>query len=231
MNLIVSINNKTEKLTSAFTLHHWLLASSTFSCILLLARMIATASIEYIFLPWNLFLAFIPYFIAKRMIANVSLIEHKIKRVFLLASWLLFIPNSFYIITDLYHITHVHTAPKWFDLLLVFSFAWNGLVAGIISVQKIELILKIILNKTFSFITMLCIMWLCGFGIYIGRYLRFNSWDVITNPFSLISEIITLLFYPLQNTLAWSMTGCYAIFMTLVYYTIKKLGDTTKAAA
>jgi uncharacterized membrane protein len=207
------------------TMQEWLLLSSCFSCFLLLARMVVTGTIEYIFLPWNLFLAFIPYRITWWMSRNISIIENKIKLVAALALWLLFIPNSFYIITDLFHLIHVRSAPKWFDLLLIFSFAWNGILFGIISLRRVELIVSIMKGKSFSIFMVLAVMWLSAFGIYIGRFLRFNSWDVITDPFSLLAEITNMIIHPFQNGYAWAMTMCYAVFMTLLYFTVKKLSE------
>ena len=80
-------------------------------------------------------------------------------------------------------------------------------------------------GKPFSVLLVLVVMWLSAFGIYIGRFLRFNSWDVIMNPFALAGEILDLVIHPLRNGFAWGMTLCYAIFMTLVYFTIKKLNE------
>jgi uncharacterized membrane protein len=208
------------------TIHEWLLMSSAFSCLLLLVRMIATHSIEYIFLPWNLFLAFIPYWITLLMTRNVSIIENKVKLFIALAAWLLFIPNSFYIITDLFHLTHIESAPKWFDLLLIFSFAWNGIVCGIISLRRVEVILTMLRGKTFSLLLVFIVMWLNAFGVYIGRFLRFNSWDIVTDPFSLVTEIADMVIHPFDNTYTWGMTLCYSVFMTLLYFTIKKLSET-----
>ena len=125
-------NIELAKLSISSTIHDWLLLSSAFSCLLLFARMIVTGSIEYIFLPWNLFLAFVPYWITQWITTNISIIENKWKLLLACAIWLLFMPNSFYIITDLFHLTHVDSAPKWFDLLLIFSFAWNGIIAGVL---------------------------------------------------------------------------------------------------
>lgn len=187
--------------------------------------MIATDSLEYIFLPWNLFLAFIPYWITHWMTGNVSIIENKIKLFLCLALWLLFIPNSFYIITDLVHFTHVRTAPKWFDLLLIFSFAWNGILCGIISLRRVEILIALLRGKQFSIVLVFAVMWLSAFGVYIGRFLRYNSWDVITDPFSLAGEILDMILHPLANEYAWGMTLCYSVFMTLVYFTIKKLSE------
>ncbi len=211
--------------SGAATIHEWLLLSSCFSCFLLLVRMIVTGSIEYIFLPWNLFLAFVPYWITCWMIRNVSIIENKLKLFAAVACWLLFIPNSFYIITDLFHLIHVRSAPKWFDLLLIFSFAWNGILCGIISLQRVELLLTALKRKSFSIVMVFAVMWLCAFGIYIGRFLRFNSWDVITDPFSLSKEILDMVIHPFEYGYAWGMTLCYAAFMTLLYFTIRKLSE------
>lgn len=207
------------------TLHHWLLVSSGFSCLLLAARMIVTDSLEYIFIPWNLFLAFVPYGITQLVTGRIDFIENRWKLVLALVVWLLFIPNAFYIITDLVHFTRVRSAPKWFDLLLIFSFAWNGIMFGIVSLRKVEVISAVIRGRHFSVMLVFAVMWLNALGIYIGRYLRFNSWDIITDPFSLVSEISDLLFNPLQNSVAWGMTFCYAVFMTLLYLLVKKLGE------
>jgi len=211
------------------TLHHWLLVSSGFSCLLLAARMIVTDSLEYVFLPWNLFLAFVPYSITQLIAGRIDIIENRWKLFLALVIWLLFIPNAFYIITDLIHFTRVRSAPKWFDLLLIFSFAWNGIMFGIVSLRKVEVITAVIRGKHFSAMLVFAVMWLNSLGIYIGRYLRFNSWDVITDPFSLVAEISDLLFNPFQNSVAWGMTFCYAVFMTLLYLSVKKLGESFTA--
>ncbi len=211
------------------TIHDWLLLSSCFSCLLLFVRMIVTNSIEYIFLPWNLFLAFVPYWITRWMTRNVSIIENKVKLVIALAVWLLFIPNSFYIITDLFHLTHIETAPLWFDLLLIFSFAWNGIIFGIISLRRVEVITTIVRGKGHSIFLVFVVMWLNAFGIYIGRVLRFNSWDVISDPFSLAGEILNMVLHPFENGYAWGMTLCYAVFITFLYFTIKKLSESFSA--
>jgi uncharacterized membrane protein len=212
-------------ITVSASMHQWLLLSSAFSCLLLAIRMLVTHSIAYIFLPWNLFLAFIPYWITRWVSRDISIMENKVKLLLCFLTWLLFIPNSFYIVTDLFHLIHVRSAPKWFDLLLIFSFAWNGIVCGIISLRKVEKVVHVLKGQRFSLLLVLVVMWLIAFGIYIGRFLRFNSWDVITDPFSLLEEITSLIIHPFENGYAWGMTICYAIFMTLLYFTIKKMGE------
>ena len=208
------------------TMDAWLLASSFFSCMLLLGRVLVTQSLGYIFLPWNLFLAFVPYWITRWTAGNPGIIQNKIKLIIALAAWLLFIPNSFYIITDLFHFTNIRSAPKWFDLLLIFSFAWNGILCGIISLRRVEIIMmELLRRKSFSILVVFAVMWLSSFGVYIGRYLRFNSWDVVTDPFSLAGEIFNMIIHPFHNLYPWGMTLCYSIFMTFLYFTVKKMSE------
>lgn len=192
---------------------------------LLCARVIATGSLTYIFLLWNLFLAFVPYAVGYWVSRNTWIIKNKLKLATVLGIWLLFIPNSFYILTDLFHLDHIASAPKWLDLLLLLSFACNGLLFGIISLRKIEIILERIRGKRVSLFIVFLVMWLNAFGIYIGRYLRYNSWDIIVQPFSLFSEMIEVFLYPFDKKMEWAMISCYAVFMTLLYITIKKTGE------
>lgn len=199
--------------------------SALFSLFLLAGRIAVTGSLTYLFLPWNLFLAWIPYRITSWMSADLSGLEHPWKFRGLLLAWLLFIPNSFYIITDLFHLTHIDSAPKWFDLLLLFSFAWNGLLLGLLSLRRMELILELKTARAVSILLVSFVMWLSAFGIYIGRYLRFNSWDVLTNPLSLFESLADRILNPLQYASAWGMTAMYGLFMTLLYYSIRKLSE------
>lgn len=216
------VKNKT---ISNLAMKHWLLISCGFSCVLVIARVAATGYYTYLFMPWNLFLAYIPYLISERFSRNVPLMEHKWKRIAVVAAWLLFIPNSFYIVTDLFHLDQFDAAPKWFDLLLLFSFAWNGLLLGLLSVRKMAIIQQAISGQRFSLLFIFAVMWLNAFGIYIGRFLRYNSWDIITQPFSLFGEILEMFYNPLQNKMEWSMITTWAIFMTLFYFTIEKMTD------
>ncbi|MBK7291126.1 MAG: DUF1361 domain-containing protein [Chitinophagaceae bacterium] len=225
MNEQALIRKQQQKTNLSFTLEQWLLLSSCFSCLLLAIRMAATGTFTYIFLPWNLFLAFIPYFFSGKITKSVSTFHQKILFGFTFLAWLVFVPNCFYIITDLFHLKHFTAAPEWFDLLLIFSFAWNGIILGILSLRRVEVVVEKISKKKLTILLVFGVMLLNAFGIYIGRFLRFNSWDIITDPFTLLIEIMNLLTHPFQNSTAWAMIVCYAIFMTFLYYTIRKMSE------
>jgi uncharacterized membrane protein len=102
------------------------LASST-AVALVVTRFVATQQFAYFNLVWNLFLAWLPLafaFLAGRD-SNSRL------RLFLCAGlWLLFLPNSPYLVTDLVHLRPRPPVPLWFDILLVQSFVLTGLLLG-----------------------------------------------------------------------------------------------------
>jgi uncharacterized membrane protein len=202
-----------------------LLLSSLFSVVLVIIRVAMTGSRMFLFLPWNLLLAFIPYYITKKLMNNPARIESKWKLIAASLLWLLFIPNSFYIITDLFHLGKYDEAPRWFDLTLIFSFAWNGLMLGIVSVKQMESITKLYLAPRYGWLFIYAVMWLNAFGIFIGRFLRFNSWDIITNPFSLINEIMAMVLHPFDYMYVWGMICFFAVLMTIMYVTVRRIGE------
>lgn len=212
-----------EGLSDNINVRDILFISCAFSCMLLVGRAVFTGLVTYGFLLWNLFLAIVPYLITLWISTKRILYGNKTKLFLAILVWLLFVPNSFYIITDLFHLDRFDSAPKWFDLLLIFSFAWNGLLLGLLSVRMVEKVVERVWGKGFSLILLFAVMWLNAFGIYLGRYLRFNSWDVFTQPHSLFSEMTSLLLHPIQNKMEWGMISGYAIFMLLVYITLKKI--------
>jgi uncharacterized membrane protein len=198
-----------------------LLLCSLFSIGLMVFRMLYTGHLLFAFLVWNLFLAYLPFVISKRM----TLQRPKTTGTFLLAAlaWLLFIPNSFYILTDLFHLDMNEGVPLWYDLALLLSFAWTGLLFGILSVRQMEKLFEKVFRRKLDLLFILPVMALNGFGVFVGRYLRFNSWDVITSPLQLIKDIVYLFIHPVRNRFDWSMIVCYTMLLTLIYYTIKKL--------
>ncbi len=153
------------------------------NAIMLFCRIQYTHDYFYSFLLWNLFLAGIPL-----VISNLTMqlrIRSGIGLFCMLSGWFLFLPNAPYLITDLVHLVQRPPVPFWYDMVLVLSSALNGLLLGFISMFQVESILR----KHFSFIRQglfrIVTLLLMSYGVYIGRYLRFNSWDAIFNPFEL----------------------------------------------
>ncbi|MEP7277909.1 MAG: DUF1361 domain-containing protein [Bacteroidota bacterium] len=205
------------------TIQRLLLTPVAFCFLLLLARTVYTGRPGFAFLVWNLFLAFLPWFLSYSLQAQPTWTTNKWKFAIAVAAWLLFIPNSFYMLTDLFHLYDSVSMPRWYDLLLILSFAWSALLMGILSVRHIE---KIIQNRwacRTDVFFVYPVMLLNAVGIYIGRYLRFNSWDVVSNPFQLATDMGHLVYHPQQYRDAWAMILCFSFFLTILYQTFRKL--------
>jgi len=143
-----------------------------------------------------------------------------------LTVWIAFVPNAFYILTDLYHIGddyNDYLMPQWFDLAMILSFAWNGLLLGILSVRHVEKIVHGKFNLRNELLFLYPLMWLNALGVYVGRYLRYNTWDVITNPFLLLRDIANVLLHPFADRYASGMIFCFSILLTLIYLMLKKM--------
>ena len=199
-----------------------LLLSCAFSLAVLFARVVYTRESMFLFLAWNLFLAYLPYALSTWMEKQPPLIRQQSTFFSVFIVWLLILPNSFYIITDLFHLRRAEDMPLWFDLALIFSFAWNALLMGVLSVRQVERMVIVRWRKA-SVCFSTPIMFLVALGIYIGRYLRYNSWDVITNPFQLLQDLINLALHPVHHRFDWSMVICYGVLLSLFYTTLKRL--------
>ncbi len=200
-----------------------LFLSFIFSGLLVIGRTLQSGSLLFAFLPWNLFLAYVPYAISSWLGSNARISASKWKTAFVLLVWLLFIPNSFYIMTDLFHLGNFQHAPLWYDLAMILSCAWNGLLLGLLSVRQVEKIITGIYGVFNEWKFVLPVMFLNALGIYIGRYLRFNTWDVVTSPFNLSADIYFMLVNPFRNLNAWAMIVCFSVMLSLMYITAKRI--------
>jgi uncharacterized membrane protein len=197
----------------------FLLSSLLFSVLLVIVRASVSHHLYFVFLIWNLFLAFLPFVFSEFLNE-----KNKNWSVFiLLPLWLLFFPNAPYMITDLFHLKSRADMPYWFDLLLLFSFAWNGILLTYLLLLNVEKFLAFKIGKYPTIVTLFFIFLLCAFGIYLGRYLRWNSWDIISNPSLLAYDILHRLRYPLAHTRTYGVTFGYGMFLFFVYYSLKWL--------
>ncbi len=196
-----------------------LLYSVGFSFLLYAFRVWYTGSFLFLFIPWNLFLAWLPLLFSS-MIKDT---QFSVWNVTIFSLWLLFFPNSPYLITDLFHLQERAEVPLYYDLVLLFMAAWNGLLMGLFSLRNIEqLLLKRFAVLKVKLITVSLFV-LCGFGIYLGRYDRYNSWHLVTQPFDLMEGIVSKLISPASHPRVWAVTILFAVVLLLIYETLKKM--------
>ncbi|MEZ4677591.1 MAG: DUF1361 domain-containing protein [Caldilineaceae bacterium] len=203
-----------------------LLLSSGLSIAMLSARVWYSGYTTYSFLIWNLFLAWIPlcsalgfWALPRSRTPGVGLLSFA-----LFLCWLAFFPNAPYIVTDFLHLTERNNVPLWYDLLLIFSFAWNGLVLGFTSLWIVQVVIAQRWGQWLSWFIVLCTLAVSGFGIYLGRFLRWNSWDLLTNPQLLAADIVHLVSNPLAHPRTVVMTLLFSSFLMLAYLTLNLLG-------
>lgn len=180
----------------------------------------------YRFLMWNLFLAWLPLVSALLLWAVYQYAPRwRILQWPLLLGWLVFFPNAPYLVTDFLHLSERQNVPLWYDLMLIFSFAWNGLILGFTALWIVQEVLTAQYNRVLSLLVVCSTLLLSGFGIYLGRFLRWNSWDVISNPHQLAADILPRLIDPLAYPRTLGVTLLFSSFLTIAYLTVRLLGQ------
>lgn len=194
--------------------------SVCFTLTLVFIRAFITSQFIYVFYVWNLLLAIVPVAISNRLLRQKSF---GIKSYLLIFTWLIFFPNAPYIVTDLFHFVKRDGIPLWFDLLIVTTAAWNGLMLGFISLSNVEKFLLKYFVQTKVKLLLAVSLLLCGFGVYLGRFLRFNSWDVFSNFDELIFEVSHRFIHPFQYTSIWGFSFLFAMMIAIFYELLKKV--------
>jgi uncharacterized membrane protein len=219
--------SSTEKIFSTFYYH--LMGSIKriiiiqFVCCLFLVgiRVFQAESIYYSWLIWNLVLALIPLLIAHYLYKRIDKIpKHPYKTFFALLAWFLFLPNAPYLITDLIHLKAYAAIPLWYDSILLFFCAMVGLTYGILSIYYIHMIMKKYILDKYCWWILGYISMACGYGVFLGRILRFNSWDIIAHPHYLVYSSLKHLDKPqaIEMTLAFAVV--VFISYTSFYHTL-----------
>jgi uncharacterized membrane protein len=155
-------------------------------------RVVYTGGFGWSWLYWNLILAWVPlgialllYDAARRGASGLPLLAGG-------AVWLLFFPNAPYIVTDLKHLRTFDGAPIWFDTVIACSAAWAGLALGFISLYLMQSVVRKRFGPLNGWFFALAVLAVSSFGIYLGRFERWNSWDLVTRPDALLADVWTL---------------------------------------
>jgi len=207
-----------------------LAGSSALSVALFAGRWAYTGAPAYRFIPWNLILAWVPVFFAW--------LAHRWRHYRLLmllhgGLWLLFLPNAPYLLTDLIHLGKASGISLWYDLLLLLLFAFNGLFLGFFSLSLMQDLVTDLLGATIGWLFATTTLALSSFGVYLGRFLRWNSWDLLTRPHWLLRDILGLLRDPFLHWRPWAFILLMALILCLGYGTLaaaRQLGPVPRRA-
>jgi len=199
---------------------------TTALCLALLAfRVRMTSQKTFLFLAWNTFLALIPYGISTLLFAFHDRLKNRWQLLPLILVWLVFFPNAPYLITDLLHLRSDPGVPYWYDLALFLFFGWNGLMLGYASLLDVQSVLTQRYNRLVGWLAAVGSLILGSFGIYLGRFLRWNSWDLLSSPQDLMRDIGVRILDPLSYPQTYSVTIIFSLFLVLGYLLLMQFSN------
>ena len=194
---------------------------SAFACFLLALRTVIQMRLQHLYLPWNLFLAWLPLVFAWGSVHLARRHGWRHWRPWAMAvAWLLFLPNAPYIFTDLVHLGPVPSHRFWIDMILILMFAWPGFLVGCVSLRMMQREVTRYSHAVIGWLFALAVCGLAGVGVYIGRFQRWNSWDVVANPLQLASDMIGLVTLPITHP-AYRFSILFGALMFVGYATLQ----------
>jgi uncharacterized membrane protein len=206
-----------------FLAHHALyplLLSTMLACCLFAGRVYLSQGLTYSFLVWNLFLAWIPFLFS--LLGGHIHQRHPQRWWYLVIPgvlWLIFFPNAPYLITDFLHLRTRAPIPIWYDIGMLSLFSWTGLFLAVFSLRAMQMLLKNFVGALVSWLFVIAALGLGGLGIYMGRFLRWNSWDLIFQPRSVMTDLAVRLANPGDYPGTLGVTLVFAAFLLVCYLT------------
>ena len=172
----------------------------------------------YRFLVWNLFLAWMPYFFSVMAAAAYRLFPKSWWMLLLPgALWLAFFPNAPYIVTDFLHLHSRPPVPIWYDIGLLVTFAWTGLFLAIASLRTMQKLVEAYTGSFVGWLFAILALALGSLGLYLGRFSRWNSWDLLIQPEEILAEVAYRFVNPFSNLRFFGFTFMFTAFLFVCY--------------
>lgn len=188
-----------------------------------MARFALSETRHFDFLAWNLVLAWIPLFIAMalpRLAGRRWLVAGP-----LLVAWLVFLPNAPYLVTDLVHLRDRPWGSPWLDFVMIPAFALTGLLIGAISLTRVRRAVRAAFDDRTAGAAVAAAIVLAGVGMYVGRVLQWNSWDVVTEPGTLLRSLGAHLAEPRTLAIAVTLIAACAACVAVAYGVVRTRVD------
>jgi uncharacterized membrane protein len=195
-----------------------LFAGSLFCISLVLVRNVHTGNVNFRYLIWNLFLAWIPFALAVFVYDRWRRRRTGMLLLTLGGLWLLFFPNAPYIATDFVHLQRDPLAPYWYDAVTIAAFAWMGLLLGFASLYLMQTVVRQWRGAAAGWTFAVLAIGLGSLGIYLGRFLRLNSWDALEHPSVLPRIAHTVARDPFAYQEAIAVTVLFTLALSLAYF-------------
>jgi uncharacterized membrane protein len=185
-------------------------------------------SLRYAYLTWNLFLSWLPLLTVALLLRSLRtrLWTHWLA-FSLTVLWVFLLPNSFYMISDFIHIQDVPRHNLLYDVVMFTSFIITAVSLGFSSLYLVHAELRKRLRLRDSSVVIGLILFVCSFAIYLGRDLRWNSWDVLLNPAGILFDVSDHLIHPMQHSGMFTTTLSFFVLLGSVYVVGWQLGEAT----
>lgn len=197
---------------------------------LFVAGAAANHSSEFSYLIWNLFLAWTPLVIAMFLLRSLRTYRWSdwlpLALTFI---WLLLLPNSFYMISDFVHVQDVVRNNLLYDVVMFTSFIFTGVLLGFSSLVMIHVELRKRITPRAAHACITLILLLCSYAIYLGRDLRWNSWDVFTNPAGILFDVSDHFIHPFQSGVMYTTTISFFVLLGSLYVAGWHISDATRS--
>ena len=195
-----------------------LLLASLFCVALVVVRNVHTDTSNFRYLIWNLFLAWIPFALAVFVYDRWRRRRGGLLLLALGVLWLLFFPNAPYIATDFVHLRHDPQAPFWYDAVTIAAFAWMGVLLGFASLYLMQTVVRQWRGAVAGWIFAFGAIALGSLGIYLGRFLRLNSWDALEHPSVLPRILHAVARDPFAYQEAIAVTIVFTVALSFAYF-------------
>ena len=169
------------------------------------------------YLVWNLVLAWIPLFFA----AVFTMVRRRVWLIPLVLAWLAFLPNAPYLVTDLVHLAE--GVELWRHVLQFGVAAWTGIILGVVSLHLVHDRLQREFGLVIGWIAVVLSIGLCALGVVIGRFQRWNSWDLVTRPDAVATTTLDWVRSPFADVRSTGVALAVAAFFGLAYLTVWSL--------
>lgn len=206
-----------------------LVLSSLLAFAFYIGRIYISHERTHFFLMWNLFLAWIPY-VCALWIGSLQRAQARAWHYALpLLLWLLFFPNATYLVTDFYNLSEFASVPLWYDIGLFSACAWSGLLLAVASLMIVQGLVKQYLGGFVSWLFVLLVVALNGLGIYLGRFMRWNSWDVFTDPIPVLMDALTPFMHPIAHRQTIAAIAMFSAFLLVCYVSVMSFSRRTES--
>ena len=217
-------NKKKYEDSAYFRVINALLISNGVSLTLSMLRILDSGNFRYSFMTWNLMLAWIPLGVAWWLVQRLKSTPWlSWQNITLALVWLAFLPNSFYLLSDFIHVYDTGEVSHLYDVVMFGSFIFNAFFVGYLSIYLLHKELLKRISYRSAHVIIASVLLACSFAIYLGRSLRWNSWDLALQPAGILFDVSEGIVNPSSHPESLVTTTTFFLLLSSTYLVIWEL--------